>query len=157
MLHLAAEGAGFASIYNVWCAFCTAWDWRMAEFFNLGKRKASTPLAAGLRTMEFSWGYHLALLSAVVICSTNWLVLETQLCSCCPLTITSEHWWLSSLVVKELGSQIIRLAHHYLMPSGRGAQSGIWSSYKEYEFFLIIWCIIECPWEMAPWLRGLQI
>lgn len=64
----------------------------MAEFFHLGKKIASALLAAGLRTMEFSQGCLLALFSAVVICSTNWQVLETHLCPCYPLVIASEQW-----------------------------------------------------------------
>lgn len=42
----------------------------------------SAPLAAGLRTMELSHGCYLTLISAVVICSNNWPVLETHLCPC---------------------------------------------------------------------------
>lgn len=110
---------------------------------------AWAPLAAGFRMMEFSHSCHLTLISAVVICSTNWTVLETHLCPCCPLTIISEQQWQSSLVVRELGRQIVGIAHHYLMPSGRETQSGILSSYKEYEVLLIIWFITGCPWEMA--------
>lgn len=127
------------------------------KFLSFRKKIASASLAAGLRMMEFSQGCHSALVSAVVICSTNWQVLESELCHHCPLTITSQQWKISSLVVGELWRQIIRLAHHYLMQCGRGARSGIWSSYKEYEALLVIWFLTGCPWEMDAWLRRLQI